>query len=181
MAIRTILEFPDPRLRTRAAPVTRFDAELGRLVDDMFESMYAAPGIGLAATQVDVHQRVLVIDISEERNAPLVFINPEILTRSGVAETEEGCLSVPGIFDEIERAAQIRVRAQDRTGAVFEQDYEGMLAVCIQHEMDHLEGKLFVDYLSDLKRQRIRKKLEKERKSRATRERDTTVRSGHTY
>ena len=181
MAIRTILECPDPRLRTRAAPVTRFDAELGRLVDDLFESMYAAPGIGLAATQVDVHQRVLVIDISEERSAPLVFINPEILTRSGVAETEEGCLSVPGIFDEVERAAQIRVRAQDRTGAVFEQDYDGMLAVCIQHEMDHLEGKLFVDYLSDLKRQRIRKKLEKERKTRTARGRDTAVKSGHTY
>src|SRR5215470_12001369 len=141
MAIRTILEFPDPRLRTRAQPVTQFDAELGRLVDDMFESMYAAPGIGLAATQVDVHKRVIVIDVSEARNEPRVFINPEILSREGTAETEEGCLSVPGIFDEVKRAARVRVRAQDRTGAVFEDDYDGVLAVCVQHEMDHLEGK----------------------------------------
>jgi peptide deformylase len=177
MAIRTILEFPDQRLRTRARPVTQFDADLERLIDDMFESMYAAPGIGLAATQVDVHKRVLVIDISEARNEPLVFINPEILSREGVAESEEGCLSVPGIFDDIERAAKIRVRAQDRTGAAFEQGHEGVLAVCIQHEMDHLEGKLFVDYLSDLKRQRIRKKLEKERKQKASRSRETASNS----
>jgi peptide deformylase len=181
MAIRTILEFPDPRLRTRAQPVTQFDAELGRLVDDMFETMYAAPGIGLAATQVDVHKRLIVIDVSDAKNEPLVFINPEILSREGVAETEEGCLSVPGIFDEVQRAAKVRVRAQDRTGAVFERDYEGVLAVCVQHEMDHLEGKLFVDYLSDLKRQRIRKKLEKERKQRASRVHETPSRSGHTY
>jgi peptide deformylase len=181
MAIRTILEFPDQRLRTRAQPVTQFDAELGQLIDDMFETMYAAPGIGLAATQVDVHKRLLVIDVSEARNEPLVFINPEILAREGVAETEEGCLSVPGIFDEVKRAAKIRVRFQDRTGAVSERDFDDVLAVCIQHEMDHLEGKLFVDYLSDLKRQRIRKKLEKERKQRATRARDTVTRSGHTY
>ena len=181
MAIRTILEFPDQRLRTRAQPVTQFDAEPGQLIDDMFETMYAAPGIGLAATQVDVHKRLLVIDVSEARNEPLVFINPEILAREGVAETEEGCLSVPGIFDEVKRAAKIRVRFQDRTGAVSERDFDDVLAVCIQHEMDHLEGKLFVDYLSDLKRQRIRKKLEKERKQRATRARDTVTRSGHTY
>jgi peptide deformylase len=181
MAIRTILEFPDQRLRTRAQPVTKFDAELGQLIDDLFETMYAAPGIGLAATQVDVHRRVLVIDVSEARNEPLVFINPEILSREGVEETEEGCLSVPGIFDEVKRAAKVRVRFQDRTGAVLERDLDGVLAVCIQHEMDHLEGKLFVDYLSDLKRQRIRKKLEKERKSRATRARDTVTRSGHTF
>jgi peptide deformylase len=176
MAIRTILEFPDQRLRTRARPVTQFDAELGRLIDDMLESMYAAPGIGLAATQVDVHKRLLVIDVSEARNEPLVLINPEILSREGVAETEEGCLSVPGIFDEVKRASKVRVRAQDRTGAVFENDYEGVLAVCVQHEMDHLEGKLFVDYLSDLKRQRIRKKLEKDRKQRATRAREVAIR-----
>jgi peptide deformylase len=176
MAIRTILEYPDQRLRTRARPVTRFDAQLGRLIDDMFESMYAAPGIGLAATQVDVHQRVLVIDISEHRTEPLVFINPEILARDGEEETEEGCLSVPGIFDEVTRASKIRLRFQDRGGAVVEKDYDGMLAVCIQHEMDHLEGKLFVDYLSDLKRQRIRKKLEKERKQRATRAREAAIR-----
>ena len=180
MAIRTILEFPDPRLRTRAQPVTVFDAELGQLIDDMFETMYAAPGIGLAATQVDAHKRLIVIDVSEAHNEPVVLINPEILSREGVAETEEGCLSVPGIFDDVKRAAKIRVRAQDRTGAVFERDCEGVLAVCVQHEMDHLEGKLFVDYLSDLKRQRIRKKLEKERKQRATRAQEAGVRS-HTY
>jgi peptide deformylase len=169
MSLRTILEFPDPRLRARALPVTRFDSELSQLIDDLFETMYAAPGIGLAAPQVDVQLRLLVIDLSEERNQPLVLINPEILSREGVAVTEEGCLSVPGIFDEVQRAAKIRVRAQDRNGEAFERDYEGTLAVCVQHEMDHIEGKLFVDYLSDLKRERIRKKLEKERKTRATR------------
>ncbi len=167
MALRTILEFPDPRLRTRAQPVTRFDAELSELIRDMLETMYKAPGIGLAATQVDVHQRVIVIDISDEHNEPLVLINPEILSREGEAKNEEGCLSVPNIFDEVKRAAKIRLRSHDASGAVSERDYEDMLAVCIQHEMDHLEGKLFVDYLSDLKRERIRKKLDKERKERA--------------
>src|SRR5690242_16975573 len=167
MALRTILEYPDPRLRTRAQPVTQFDAELGQLIDDMFETMYAAPGIGLAATQVDVHKRVVVIDVSEERNQPLVFVNPEILSREGEEVSEEGCLSVPENFAEVKRAAKVRIRAQDRKGEVFERDYDEVLAVCIQHEMDHLEGKLFVDYLSDLKRERIRKKLEKERKERA--------------
>jgi peptide deformylase len=176
MAIRTILEFPDQRLRTRARPVTKFDAELGKLVDDMFETMYAAPGIGLAASQVDCHERVLVIDISDNRDQPRVFINPEILSRAGEAETEEGCLSVPGIFDGVVRASEIRVRWQDRTGKVSEENFEGMMAVCIQHEMDHLDGKLFVDYLSDLKRQRIRKKLEKERKQRASRAREAAIR-----
>jgi peptide deformylase len=166
MALRTILEFPDPRLRTRAQPVTRFDAQLGTLVEDLLETMYGALGIGLAATQVDVHQRVIVIDTSAEHNQPLVLINPQILTREGEANTEEGCLSVPGIFDEVKRAAKIRVRAHDRNGEQFERDYDDILAVCIQHEMDHLDGKLFVDYLSDLKRERIRKKLEKERKER---------------
>ncbi len=166
MAFRTILEFPDPRLRTRAQPVTRFDAALGTLVDDLIETMYAAPGIGLAATQVDVHQRVIVIDVSAEHNQPLVLINPQILAREGEASTEEGCLSVPGIFDEVKRAAKIRLRAQDRSGAAFEADYDDILAVCIQHEIDHLDGKLFVDYLSDLKRERIRKKLDKERRER---------------
>ena len=169
MALRTILEFPDPRLRKRAEAVTRFDAELGILIDDMLETMYAAPGIGLAATQVDVHQRVIVIDISREHNEPLVLVNPEILAREGEASTEEGCLSVPNIFDEIKRAAKVRVRAQDRNGASFERDFDDILAVCIQHEMDHLEGRLFVDYLSDLKRERIRKKLDKDRKERASR------------
>jgi peptide deformylase len=170
MALRTILEFPDPRLRTRAQPVTQFDAELHRLVDDLLETMYAAPGIGLAATQVDAHQRLIVIDVSVERTEPVILINPEILSSDGEAVTEEGCLSVPGVFDEVRRAAKVRVRANDRNGAVFEREFEGMLAVCVQHEMDHIDGKLFVDYLSSLKRERIRKKLEKERKERASRE-----------
>ena len=162
----TILEFPDPRLRTRAAPVQDFDAPLGRLIEDMFETMYAAPGIGLAATQVDVHRALIVIDISELRNEPLVFINPQILSREGLEQTEEGCLSVPDVFEPVERAARVRVRAQDRQGAFFERDLDGLLAVCVQHEMDHLEGRLFVDYLSNLKRERIRRKLEKERRER---------------
>ncbi len=166
MAIRTILEFPDPRLRTRAQPVTRFDADLQQVIDDMLETMYAAPGIGLAATQVDVHQRLVVIDISADRNDPLILINPQILSREGEVETEEGCLSVPGYYDEVKRASKIRVRAQDRDGNVYERDCEELLAVCVQHEMDHIDGKLFVDYLSNLKRERIRKKLEKERKER---------------
>ena len=166
MALLTILEYPDPRLRTRAVAVTNFDAALSRLIDDMFETMYAAPGIGLAASQVNVHQRLIVMDLSENRDQPLVFINPEILERSGGGITEEGCLSVPNIFDKVERAQQVRVRAQDRDGKRFEREYEGLVAVCLQHEMDHLEGKLFVDYLSDLKRERIRKKLDKERRGR---------------
>jgi peptide deformylase len=169
MALLSILEYPDPRLRERALPVTAFDEALGRLVDDMLATMYAAPGIGLSATQVNVRRRLLVIDISEKHDEPLVFVNPEILSREGTEKSEEGCLSVPGIFDQVERAAKIRVRAQDRTGASFERDLEGMLAVCVQHEMDHLDGKLFVDYLSDIKRERIRKKLDKERKERKAR------------
>jgi peptide deformylase len=169
MARLSILEYPDPRLRTRARPVETFDAALVRLVDDLFETMYAAPGIGLAATQVDVHKRVVVIDVSDERNEPQVFINPEILSREGEGTTEEGCLSVPGIFDDIKRAANVRVRAQDKHGVVSERDLTGTLAVCLQHEMDHLEGRLFVDYLSDLKRERIRKKLDKERRERVGR------------
>jgi peptide deformylase len=168
MALRTILEFPDPRLRTRAAPVTVFDAALGTLIDDLFQTMYAAPGIGLAATQVDVHQRVIVIDVSKDHKEPVALINPQIIAREGEASTEEGCLSVPGIFDEVKRAAKVRVRSHDRKGRQHERDYEDILAVCIQHEMDHLDGKLFVDYLSDLKRERIRKKLDKDRKERAS-------------
>jgi len=167
MALLTILEYPDPRLRTKARPVREFDAALGKLIDDMLETMYAAPGIGLAATQVDVHRQVLVIDISPQHDDPQVFVNPQILSREGSAKSEEGCLSVPGVFDDVERASKVRVRAQDRTGAYFERELEGMLAVCVQHEMDHLNGKLFVDYLSDLKRERIRRKLDKERKERA--------------
>jgi peptide deformylase len=167
MSRLTILEYPDPRLRTRARPVEHFDEALGRLIDDMFETMYEAPGIGLAATQVDVHRRLIVMDVSEDRSEPLVWINPEILERDGAVKTEEGCLSVPNVFDDVQRAARTRVRAQDRTGAVFERELEGVLSVCLQHEMDHLEGKLFVDYLSDMKRDRIRKKLDKERKERS--------------
>ena len=173
MALLPILEFPDPRLRTRAQPVAAVDAVVRKLIDDMFETMYAAPGIGLAATQVNVHQRVLVIDISEARKEPIALVNPEIIAREGVEETEEGCLSVPGIYDNVKRADKIRVRALNRQGEAVEFDAEGLLAVCIQHEMDHLEGKLFVDYLSELKRTRIRKKLEKERERKgATRDKD---------
>ncbi|MGN6452514.1 MAG: peptide deformylase [Steroidobacteraceae bacterium] len=181
MALRTILEFPDPRLRTRAEPVALFDAALGTLVDDMLETMYAAPGIGLAATQVDIHKRLIVIDISKEHNEPLVLVNPEILSREGDASTEEGCLSVPGIFDEVKRAAKVRVRAKDRNGETFERDFDDVLAVCIQHEMDHLEGRLFVDYLSDLKRERIRKKLDKDRKERAARTVSTSAGARRAY
>jgi peptide deformylase len=152
--------------------VTEFDAALSQLIEDMFETMYAAPGIGLAATQVNVHKRLLVIDISKDGTEPQVFINPEILSRDGVGKVEEGCLSVPGIFDDVERAEKIRVRAFDRNGVPYELDLDGMLAVCVQHEMDHLEGRLFVDYLSELKRQRIRKKLDKERKERGAQPRE---------
>lgn len=159
-----ILEFPDPRLRKKASPVERVDEELNRLIDDMFETMYAAPGIGLAATQVDVHQRLLVADVSTEKTAPYVLINPEILEKDGVAITEEGCLSVPGYYEEVERANHIKVRFLDRHGVTNEQEFEGLMAVCVQHEIDHLNGRLFVDYLSEAKRQRIRKRLVKERR-----------------
>lgn len=164
MAILNILHFPDPRLRTRAAPVGRIDETVRRLVDDMFETMYDAPGIGLAATQVDVHRRVIVIDVSEEKDQPLVLINPEIMLKDGIEQMDEGCLSVPGIYETVERAERVRVRALDRAGEPFELETEGLLAVCIQHEMDHLEGKLFVDYLSVMKRERIKRKLEKLRR-----------------
>ena len=162
-----ILEYPDPRLRTKATPVAVFDEALRRLVDDLLETMYGAKGVGLAASQVDVHKRLLVLDVSETRDQPMVLINPQILSAEGRVPGEEGCLSLPGIYDKLERAARIRVRAQDRDGKPFEIDAEGMLAVCIQHEMDHLEGKLFVDYLSELKRQLIRRRLQKERKQRS--------------
>jgi len=167
MARLPILEFPDPRLRTRAAPVVAFDAALEQLIADMLETMYEAPGIGLAATQVNVHRRLIVIDISDLKNDPQVFINPELITREGVEVTEEGCLSVPQVFEEVQRAARVRVRSQDRHGITSERDLDGLLAVCLQHEMDHLEGKLFVDYLSSLKRDRIRRRLEKEQRERA--------------
>ena len=168
MAILNILEFPDPRLRTVATPVAEVDDELRILAENMLETMYAAPGIGLAATQVNVHQRLLVLDVSEERNEPRVFFNPEIVIESGHQVYEEGCLSVPGIYAEVKRAEQIRVQALGLDGQAFELDAEGLLAVCIQHEMDHLEGKLFVDYLSPLKRRRVRKKLEKQQRQNET-------------
>jgi peptide deformylase len=168
MSMLNILEYPDPRLRTKAAPVAQVDDAVRTLIDDLFETMYAAPGVGLAATQVNIHKRVLVIDTSEDRSEPIALINPEIILRNGEGLLEEGCLSVPGIYDKVKRAERIRVRSLDREGQSFEIEAEGLLAVCIQHEMDHLDGKLFVDYLSDLKRTRIRSKLEKERKSRST-------------
>lgn len=161
MALLPVLHFPDPRLRTVAEPVTEVDDSIRQLIDDLFETMYEAPGIGLAATQVDVHKRVLVVDTSESRDDPKAFINPEIIHRDGIETMEEGCLSVPGIYEKVERADHVRVRTLDRDGSTREEDLEGLAAVCLQHEMDHLEGKLFVDYLSELKRNRIRKKLEK--------------------
>lgn len=164
MAILSILHYPDPRLRNKAAPVAQVDDTIRALVDDMFETMYQAPGIGLAAPQVNVSKRVIVIDISEERNAPLCLINPEIVQQEGIETMEEGCLSVPGIYEPVERARQIRVRALGRDGKSLDMRVDDILAVCIQHEIDHLDGKLFVDYLSELKRQRIRKKLEKQRR-----------------
>ena len=162
MAILNILEFPDPRLRTIAKPVERVDDELRALIDDMFETMYEAPGIGLAATQVNVHKRLVVIDVSEDRSQPLVFINPEFETLTDeLDQYQEGCLSVPGFYENVERPQRVRVKALGRDGEPFEMVCEGLLAVCIQHECDHLNGKLFVDYLSTLKRDRIKKKLEK--------------------
>ncbi len=167
MAMLPILEFPDPRLRTKAVAVDTAQiaaADFQRLLDDMFETMYAAPGIGLAASQVDVHQRFMVIDVSEEKNAPQVFINPEIVARDGDQVYQEGCLSVPGIYADVTRANRITVRYLERDGQPRELDVDGLLAVCIQHEMDHLDGKLFVDYLSPLKREMVRKKLAKQRR-----------------
>ena len=161
MSKLTILEFPDERLRKKAKPVAEIDNEIRHLVDNMFEIMYEAKGIGLAATQVNVHQRVIVIDTSEEKNHPICLINPEIMEKQGVEESDEGCLSIPGFFEKVKRAERVKVRALDKAGEAFELEANDLLAVCIQHEMDHLEGKLFVDYLSPLKRQRIKKKLEK--------------------
>lgn len=162
MAILNILNYPDDRLRIQAKPVEEIDAGIVQLVDDMFETMYKAPGVGLAATQVNVHKRVIVIDISEDKSRPLTLINPEILEKEGIQSIDEGCLSVPGIYEPVERAQRIRVKALNKQGETFEMEAEELLAVCIQHEMDHLDGKLFVDYLSSLKRLRVRKKLEKQ-------------------
>lgn len=161
MSILDILEFPDKRLRTKAEPVAVVDENIRQLVDDMLETMYDAKGVGLAATQVNVHKRVIVIDVSEDKDEPLCLINPEIVAKDGVEESEEGCLSVPGFFEKVTRAEHIKIKALNREGAGYELEATDLLAVCIQHEMDHLEGKLFVDYLSTLKRKRIQNKLEK--------------------
>jgi peptide deformylase len=168
LSILTILEFPDERLRKKAEKVQAVDDSIRKLVDNMFETMYESRGVGLAATQVNVHRRVIVMDISEEKNEPLCLINPEIVEKDGVEESEEGCLSVPGFFEKVQRAEHVRIKALDRNGQPFELEARDLLAVCIQHEMDHLDGKLFVDYLSPLKRQRIKKKLEKIHKMEAS-------------
>ena len=168
MAVLDILEFPDPRLRTVAREVTKVTEQTRKLIDDMFETMYAAPGIGLAASQVDVHQRLLVIDISEDHNDPMVFINPKVtILDPELGEYDEGCLSVPGFYETVNRPRRVSVTALDRDGKEFTREIEGLLAICLQHEIDHLDGKLFVDYISPLKRQRIRKKLEKSHRQRA--------------
>jgi peptide deformylase len=161
LSVLTILEFPDERLRKKAVPVQAVDGKVKKLVDDMLETMYQAKGVGLAATQVNVHQRIVVIDVSEEKDKPLCLINPEIVAKEGTEESEEGCLSVPGFFEKVKRAERIKVKALDREGKPIEFEADDLLAVCVQHELDHLEGKLFVDYISSLKRQRIKKKLEK--------------------
>ena len=165
MALLPILHYPDPRLHTVAKPVAAVDDRIRKLIKDMAETMYAAPGIGLAATQVDVHERVLIIDISEARDTLLAFVNPEILAASGEAENEEGCLSVPGVFEKVTRAERVTVRAQNAQGETFTLEAEGLLAVCIQHEIDHLEGKVFVEYLSRLKQSRIASKLKKQQRA----------------
>jgi peptide deformylase len=167
MALLEILHYPDKRLRTVAQPVEVVDDSIRSLVDDMFETMYAAPGIGLAATQVNVHKRVIVMDLSAEKNEPLCLINPEIIGSEGVEQTEEGCLSVPDIFETVERAERVVIKALDRDGKEFTLEADGLLAVCIQHEMDHLQGNLFVDYLSPLKQMRVKKKLQKARRQAA--------------
>ncbi|HEV7779600.1 MAG TPA: peptide deformylase [Luteibacter sp.] len=168
MSVLTIIEFPDPRLRTVAQPVTVFDEKLKAFVEDMFETMYSANGVGLAATQVNVHERVLVADMSDERNQPLALVNPEILEKDGAQVYQEGCLSFPGIYADVTRALSVKVRAQDVTGKEIVVEAEGPLAVCIQHEMDHLAGKVFVDHLSALKRNMLLKRLEKQRRQAAT-------------
>ena len=172
MPILEILHYPDTRLRTMAKAVKEVDDEIRKIADDMLETMYEAPGIGLAATQVNVHKRIIVIDVTEDRSDPLVLINPEIIEAEGEESMDEGCLSVPGVYENVTRADQVRVRALGLDGNPFELEADGLKAVCIQHEIDHLDGKLFVDYLSNLKRQRIRKKLEKEAKSRASKSDD---------
>lgn len=164
MALRKVLHYPDPRLRRKAQPVERVDDKIRALIDDMAETMYEAPGLGLAAPQIDVSKRIIVIDTSETKNDLRVFINPEIVSQEGTQTMEEGCLSVPGVFENVTRAERIKVRALGRDGKPFELDISGLLATCVQHEIDHLEGKLFVDYLSRLKQQRVRKKLQKQQR-----------------
>lgn len=168
MAILSILEFPDPRLRKTARRVSKVDDDLRRLIDDMFETMYAAPGVGLAATQVNIHRRLFIADVSADQTEPYALINPEILEKDGVIVTEEGCLSVPGYYEEVERAEHIRVRFENHDGEQVEMEAKGLLAVCIQHEVDHLDGKLFVDYLSEARRQQIRKRLIRDRRHQST-------------
>lgn len=166
MSLLEILEYPDPKLRTIAKPVKEVSPEIETLIDDMFETMYDAPGIGLAATQVDQHIQLIVMDLSEEKNEPMVFINPEVTILEGESEKmQEGCLSVPGFYEDVSRIEHVHIKALDKSGTPFELEAQGLLAVCIQHEMDHLNGKLFVDYLSSLKRNRIKKKLEKHHRS----------------
>ena len=167
MSLLDILEYPDPRLRTVADPVTQFGPDLQKFCDDLLETMYEAPGIGLAATQVNNHKRIIAVDVSEDRKAPHIFINPQLVLHGELVDGEEGCLSVPGFYEQVRRAERITVTAQNPQGEEFNLDAEGLLSVCIQHECDHLEGKLFVDYLSSLKRTRIRKKLVKQQKQRA--------------
>lgn len=164
MAVLTVLRFPDKRLRTVAEPVTEVTSETQKIIDDMLETMYDEKGVGLAATQVDIHQRIVVMDCSEDQDTPIIMVNPEIIAREGSMMNEEGCLSVPGVYASVERAEKVTVRALDRDGKEFEFDAEELLAICVQHELDHLLGKVFVDYLSPLKRNRITKKLEKEAK-----------------
>jgi peptide deformylase len=167
MALLDILEFPDPRLRTKAKPIANVTGKIAQLADDMLETMYAAPGIGLAASQVNVHQRMLVLDVSDDKRAPMVFINPEIVAQEGKIQSDEGCLSIPGFYEPVERFEKIQVKALSKDGSEFILDADELLAICIQHEMDHLEGKLFVDYLSGTKRQLIRKRLLKQQKLKA--------------
>jgi peptide deformylase len=162
MSLLNILHYPDSRLRTRAKPVENVDDNLRKLMDDMLETMYEAPGIGLAATQVNIHKRLIVIDVSEDRSDPVCLVNPEVIASSGEEEMEEGCLSVPGVYEKVRRSEQVRVRALDRHGEQIEFDADGLLAICIQHEIDHLDGTLFVDHLSSMKRTRIKKRIEKQ-------------------
>lgn len=164
MATLDILVYPDDRLRTVAKPVSTVDDSVRNVLDDMFETMYDAPGVGLAATQVNIHERIVVIDVSEDKNQPIALINPQIISTEGAAEGEEGCLSIPGVYENVKRAEKVKFSALDRDGKTYEMEADGLLAVCVQHEVDHLDGKMFVDYLSGMKRRRIKKKMLKQEK-----------------